>query len=65
MERNKTIKSIANDLHNVYDEVRSGKLDRKVANSLSGVASVIVSAAKVRLKYKEQKDILKVEELED
>ena len=65
MTKNKNIKALSTDLHNVYEELRKGKIDRKVATSLASVAGVIVDAAKVRLKYKSQKDIAKVIELED
>jgi hypothetical protein len=67
MQRAKTIKSLADDLHGVYDAVKSDKMDFDKAKVLTGVAGKIISAAKVRLRYKAlqvSKSVNKISELE-
>lgn len=63
----KTIKSLTSDLHDVFTQVKSGKMEHKKARILSGVAGKIIDASKVRLKYKAllfNESVNKITELE-
>lgn len=63
--RQKTLKALATDLHDVYDEVRAGKMDEVTANTLTNVADKIINSAKARLKYKSFNGTIgKIDELE-
>lgn len=46
------MKSLANDLHDVYDRLKNGKIEESTANTLANVADKIIDTAKTRLKYK-------------
>ncbi len=64
-KRAKTLKALANDLHDVYDNLKTGKIEESKANTLANVADKIIDTAKTRLKYKALNgSIGKIEELE-
>lgn len=63
--RPKTLKSLADDLHEVYDRLKEGKIEETTAAALANVADKIIDSAKTRLKYKSfNGSIGKISELE-
>jgi len=65
-ENKKTIKEIANKLHDVFDELYAGTMEVKRSDVLANLAGKAINAAKVRHDYFSNKDrIDKLAELED
>lgn len=67
MQREKTIKSLADSLHSIFDDVIADKMDIKKARALTTVAGTIIAASRVRLQYKSSLligNVSKITELE-
>lgn len=64
--RKRTIKALADELQDVFDEVKSGSMPPATGESLANIAGKIINAAKVRFEARKYKDTLPaMEEMED